>query len=308
MATGIHSNNTRIYATSLPAVTLTDEAMTDAGDHQHYSITNQVKRILDPNTAVVAQVAHDEIQTVTVTGTPTGGTFTLTFNGQTTGTIAFNALASAVQTALQGLSSVGANNALVSGSAGGPYTVRFTATLGQADQPQMTASGAGLTGGTSPDVTPATVQAGSGFTTASSGFTLYLVGARVVFAVAQAAGTAVRLHSGKYLPYLAIAGANSAEFAGQLNTQETTDFADGGFKSFTPLTLEGTLKAHCWWHNSAIIQKLTSRELVAISFLDDAGERHEGFCWVSDSDLKTATKGVVEADYTFMLTDQFFVN
>ena len=54
MATGVDNRNTRIYATSFPAVALTDEAMTDAGDHQNYTITNQVKRLLDPNTAVVA--------------------------------------------------------------------------------------------------------------------------------------------------------------------------------------------------------------------------------------------------------------
>ena len=30
----------------------------------------------------------NEVQTVTITGTPTGGTFTLTFRGATTGTIA----------------------------------------------------------------------------------------------------------------------------------------------------------------------------------------------------------------------------
>ena len=308
MTTGVRSNNTRVYATSLPAVSLTDEAMTDSGDHQTYAITNQVKRILDPNTAVVVQAAHDEVQTVTVTGAPTGGTFTLSFGGQTTTGIASNAAASVVQAALQALSSIGASNALVTGAAGGPYTVQLTGALGQADQAQMTADGSLLTGGSSPGVTVATVQNGAAFATISTGFALYLVGARVVFTAAQPVGTAVRLHSGAYLPYLAIAGANTAEFSGQLNTQDTTDFTDNGYKSYTPLTLEGTLKAHCWWHNSAIIQKLTDRELVAISFLADAGDRYEGFCWVGNSDMKSAIKGVVEVDFTFQLTDQFFAN
>lgn len=40
-------------------------------------------------------------QTVTITGTPTSGTYTLTFNGKTTAAIAFNAVASAVQSALR---------------------------------------------------------------------------------------------------------------------------------------------------------------------------------------------------------------
>jgi len=66
------------------------------------------------------QAEVDEVQTVTITGAPTGGTFTLTFGAQTTSAIAYNATAAQVQTALQALSSVGASNALVTGSAGRP--------------------------------------------------------------------------------------------------------------------------------------------------------------------------------------------
>jgi hypothetical protein len=90
-------------------------------------------------------------QTVTITGAPTGGTFTLTFNGQTTAGIAFNAVNSAVQTALQALSTVGANNATVTGAAGA-WVVTFAGTLAPGAQNLMTASGAGLTGGTTPAV------------------------------------------------------------------------------------------------------------------------------------------------------------
>ena len=45
-------------------------------------------------------VAAREKQTVTIGGSPTGGTFTLTFGGQTTATIAYNADASVVEAAL----------------------------------------------------------------------------------------------------------------------------------------------------------------------------------------------------------------
>lgn len=94
--------------------------------------------------------------TVTVTGTPTGGTFTLTVTSQRTGvaattaTIAYNAAASAVQTALTALANVGAGNATVTGSAGGPYTVTFADSLGSMTVALGTNS---LTGGTAPSVT-----------------------------------------------------------------------------------------------------------------------------------------------------------
>lgn len=105
--------------------------------------------------------SQNEQQTVTLNNTPTGGTFTLTFDGQTTSAIAYNAAASAVDTALEALSTIGAGNVAVSGSNGGPYTVEFTGALADENVPAMTANGASLTGaGDQPTVTIATAQAG----------------------------------------------------------------------------------------------------------------------------------------------------
>lgn len=100
-----------------------------------------------------------EIQTVTVNGSPTGGNFTLTFKGQTTSNIAYNATAGAVQSALEALSTIGTGNVTVAGSAGGPYTVTFQGAL-LGDVPQMTATSA-LTGGTNPSVTVTTTTPGT---------------------------------------------------------------------------------------------------------------------------------------------------
>jgi hypothetical protein len=80
-------------------------------------------------------------------GAASAGNFTLTYKGQTTPNIAFNATASAVQTALQALSTIGAGNALVTGSAGGPYTVTMAGTLAS-DTTALTGAGVSLTGGT----------------------------------------------------------------------------------------------------------------------------------------------------------------
>jgi hypothetical protein len=102
----------------------------------------------------------NEVQTVTITGDPTGGTFTLTYSGQTTGAIAWNAAASAVATALKALSNIADTDVAVTGAVGGPYTVTFIAGMGETNIAQMTASGASLTGGTTPGVTVATATAG----------------------------------------------------------------------------------------------------------------------------------------------------
>ena len=70
----------------------------------------------------------DEQQTVRVTNA-TGGTFTLTFNGQTTAPLAWNATAAQVDAALEALSNVGANNIQTSG---GPVQTRRTSTCSSA--------------------------------------------------------------------------------------------------------------------------------------------------------------------------------
>jgi hypothetical protein len=108
-------------------------------------------------TNIVADGAN-EAQTVTVTGSPTGGTFTLTYSGQTTAAIAYNASALVVQQRLFALSNIEEGQVSVTGSNGGPYTVTFS---GAVDVAQMTATPS-LTGGSTPSVTIATATAGGG--------------------------------------------------------------------------------------------------------------------------------------------------
>lgn len=72
-------------------------------------------------------VSADETQTLSliVTGSP-AGTFTLTFEGQTTVAIAYGAdIASAIQEELETLSTIGEGNIAVTGPVSGVYTLRF---------------------------------------------------------------------------------------------------------------------------------------------------------------------------------------
>jgi hypothetical protein len=103
-----------------------------------------------------------EVQQVAITGTPTGGDFTLTYDGQTTGDIAYNAAAAAVVAALEALSNIGAGNVTGTGGAlpGTPVVITFAGDLAEADIAQMTGDGSGLTGGTAPAVVVTTVTPG----------------------------------------------------------------------------------------------------------------------------------------------------
>lgn len=106
---------------------------------------------------------RSEVQTVTITGGPTGGTYTLTFSGQTTAAIPYNATATQVQTALEALSNVNPGDVAVAGGPhpGTPVVVTFGGQYLGEDVAQMTATGS-LTGGTSPAVAVATTTPGGG--------------------------------------------------------------------------------------------------------------------------------------------------
>lgn len=94
-----------------------------------------------------------EVQTITITGTPTGGTFTLSYRGQTTSALAYNAAAAAIQSALVGLTTIGAGNVTCAGGPlpGTPVTVTFGGTLAASDPPMLVATSS-LTGGTAPAI------------------------------------------------------------------------------------------------------------------------------------------------------------
>lgn len=81
----------------------------------------------------------------------TGGTFTVTVNGQTTAGQAYNVSASSLQTAINGLSSVGSGGCTVSLSSS-TYRIIFDGTTTRYLSIDLTASGASLTG-TTPTLT-----------------------------------------------------------------------------------------------------------------------------------------------------------
>jgi hypothetical protein len=98
---------------------------------------------------LLADPGSSAIQAVLVSGA-SGGTFTLTFDGQTTSALAYNAGANAVQNALAALSNIGlgnvsVNSTLVNSTSDVSYAVYFLGDLGNVAQPMLTADISGLT-------------------------------------------------------------------------------------------------------------------------------------------------------------------
>lgn len=90
-----------------------------------------------------------EVQTLSL-GAASAGTFTITFLGQTTAAIAYNANAAAVQAALEALASIGTGNVTVTGGAlPATTTLTFAGALAtQPNLPLITVNSTGLTGAT----------------------------------------------------------------------------------------------------------------------------------------------------------------
>lgn len=118
---------------------------------------------LAPLTAGISGTYAACVQSVVTTGVPTGGTFTLAFQGVTTAPIAFNASAAVVQAALNNLSGISSQGGVTCG--GGPLPAAVTITFGvQGLQPAIKAppQGFALTGGTTPTVAVTVTTAGNG--------------------------------------------------------------------------------------------------------------------------------------------------
>lgn len=110
--------------------------------------------------SITCAATANEVQTLTITGTPSGGTWTASFGGSTTTALAITATAAQVQAALAALPSIKPGNVLVTGSAGGPYTVTFVGALGATNVGPITTANT-FTGGTSPAVGVAQTTAGA---------------------------------------------------------------------------------------------------------------------------------------------------
>lgn len=109
-----------------------------------YATTDQLRLYLP-------QVSDLGVQSVTITGAPAGGTFTLAYEGSSAAALAYNATATQVQTALRAITAIGVTGCKVSGRPGGPYVVTFQGTLAS-DAGPLTLAANGLTGGTAPNV------------------------------------------------------------------------------------------------------------------------------------------------------------
>lgn len=105
--------------------------------------------------------SSDERQSFIFKGSPTGGTFKVTFRGETTASIEYSTTQSTligrIKTAIAALPKA-AGATLTAGE--NPPNIAISGSLAKTDLPLMSCNGSGLTGGTSPSCTVETLQNG----------------------------------------------------------------------------------------------------------------------------------------------------
>jgi hypothetical protein len=128
----------------------------------HYDATSKVMpagvAFAEVGGVLVPYAPAAEAQTIQVTGTPTGGDFKLSVDGEVTAAIAHNADATAVQAAIVALSNFAAGDVVVTGTT--TKTITFGGNYAGSNVPTILLADNDLTGGSSPSVTIATTAEG----------------------------------------------------------------------------------------------------------------------------------------------------
>lgn len=120
----------------------TFQILTGSGDENITFPTTTLELVCFPDTAYTTGQAN-EVQELTIDAT--GGTFTISLGSEETGDIAFDADATAIQTAIEGLAQIGTGNVAVTGS--GPFTITFQGDRANLAFPLLTTDATSLTGG-----------------------------------------------------------------------------------------------------------------------------------------------------------------
>jgi hypothetical protein len=141
---------------------LYDQHSDDPLGHVYYGKTASTEEMI---VLPRRQVTTSEIQTITISGGPTGGTFRIYYNGEITGHISFDATAFTIREFLETLNGIASGDVEVYGGPGPsePWVIQFTGRLATQDVAQMSTENY-LTGGAGPSLSTRTTQAGTSAT------------------------------------------------------------------------------------------------------------------------------------------------
>lgn len=198
----------------------------------------------------MANKRTDEKQTITVTDA-SGGTFTVTYDSEESANLPWNLTPAQLQSALEGLTTIGEGNVTVTGTAGVSYVVTFIGDLGETSLDLMVIDDTLTTGGEDVAVTVAeTVDGGTGTAPVATDTTLSVtsvvtnedlttvipVGAR--FTIAGEAVATVHVVTGRTPSTFPATAATTAIVFSPALGAATTSYATGAVLTFAPQEVE----------------------------------------------------------------------
>lgn len=150
---------------------------------------------------------------------------------------------------------------------------------------------------TSPDGTTWTT---AGATT----YALQYVGGKVIFKVANAAGTHVRL-SGSYLPYSELGNAHEWALDNKVTLVDASTFGTT-WKQFAATQQEASAKVMRYWLDGFFASNLGA-DLVLVFYVDTTtGARYEAFARLAQDTAKASVNALVDEELTFTIDGAVF--
>ena len=134
--------------------------------------------------------------------------------------------------------------------------------------------------------------------TPETGVTIDHIGGRITFDT-PLAGTETVTVSGKYWTVSELAGFYNWTLDIVADLEDSTTFADNGWRAFTP-TLKGfNISAESFWQDEKFLSRLGEEVVVALYVNEASDYRYEGFSKIESSSISDPVDALVEESVNF---------
>ena len=125
------------------------------------------------------------------------------------------------------------------------------------------------------------------------------VGGRITFTTPLAGTEAVTV-TGAYWTVAEVAGFYNWGLDTSADMEDSTTFADAGWRTFTP-TLKGFIvSAEAYWQNGDFLDRLAEEVVISLYTNEASDLRYEGFAYITSTSIEAGAEGLVQesVEYT----------
>ena len=138
------------------------------------------------------------------------------------------------------------------------------------------------------------------------------VGGKVTFSGAVGGTHQARVHSGKYLPYSAMADATKADASAEADQYDATAFTTTNtptkWRTYKPGLAKASLKVTKWHVDNTFLLAITNKTRYVVSFLPDVtgNNRIEGFATIKSDAISAAVDALTQEPLEFTVSGQLY--